>query len=74
MASSDEGTRGRSADTAEQRRSTLRRIEAALERLEAGQYGWCMVCGEQIAAARLVREPATACCLACSRLSPSADR
>lgn len=53
---------------AEQRRrqQTLRRIEAALRRVEDGSYGQCTGCGEPIAAARLRMDPAVALCLACA--------
>ena len=49
------------------RRSKLRRIDAALARLEAGEYGYCLICGEQIAAGRLDREPTTSVCADCAR-------
>ncbi|WP_123691515.1 TraR/DksA family transcriptional regulator [Allostella humosa] len=52
---------------AEQRRqSMIRRIDAALARIEAGQYGYCTRCGGQIAASQLDHEPTTAFCVACA--------
>jgi DnaK suppressor protein len=42
--------------------------EAALKRLEAGVYGVCVDCGEQIATARLEFRPEAARCLACQEL------
>jgi DnaK suppressor protein len=39
--------------------------EAALKRLEAGVYGVCIDCGEQIATARLEFRPEAARCLSC---------
>ena len=54
---------------AEQRRrqQTLKRIEAALRRVEDGSYGECAACGEPIAAARLRMDPVIALCLDCAR-------
>ncbi|MEJ8566577.1 TraR/DksA family transcriptional regulator [Elongatibacter sediminis] len=51
-----------------QRRRTLwlRRIEAALRRIEAGEYGWCTHCEEAILPARLETDPAVTLCIACA--------
>jgi DnaK suppressor protein len=43
----------------------LREIEAALARLDAGEYGVCERCGRRIAAARLEARPTARTCLAC---------
>jgi hypothetical protein len=43
----------------------LARIDAALERIESGRYGYCLRCGEPIGGARLEADPALAFCLAC---------
>jgi len=45
----------------------LRRIDAALTRLEVGDYGYCTVCGERIEVGRLDADPATPVCIACAR-------
>ncbi|MGK7871300.1 TraR/DksA family transcriptional regulator [Falsiroseomonas sp. E2-1-a20] len=51
----------------ERRRSgSLQRIEAALARIEAGEFGWCGQCGEPIAPGRLALDPATLNCVACA--------
>ena len=53
---------------AERRRGVEgRRIDAALARLGAGDYGDCMNCGGDIAPARLEFDPAAAVCIACAR-------
>ncbi len=54
---------------AEERRDLheLRAVKAALERLDAGQYGLCTECGERIAQERLAALPAAARCAACQR-------
>lgn len=41
----------------------LAEVEAALERIEAGTYGRCAVCGEEIAEGRLEARPWTAYCI-----------
>jgi DnaK suppressor protein len=75
MGASDQGARAWRADAAErERQSTLRRIDAALARIEAGEYGWCAACGEQITATRLDREPTTAYCVACAGLARAVQR
>jgi DnaK suppressor protein len=52
--------------TEQRRRMELRRIETALVRLDTGEYGECLECGEMIAAARLRLDPAATLCLACA--------
>ncbi len=47
----------------EQSRQGLAQIEAALERIDAGTYGICAVCGEQIAEGRLEARPWTPYCI-----------
>jgi DnaK suppressor protein len=45
----------------------LARVDAALERLAAGEYGSCVTCGEAIEPKRLEFDPSTPLCLACAR-------
>ncbi|MEE2745339.1 MAG: TraR/DksA C4-type zinc finger protein [Pseudomonadota bacterium] len=44
----------------------LKRIDGALERLSAGNYGLCAKCDESISAERLVFDPATTLCITCA--------
>ena len=44
----------------------LRRIDAALARIEAGSYGTCQSCGDTIAEARLEFLPDTPYCTTCA--------
>lgn len=44
----------------------LRMIDAALKRLDAGEYGECTRCGETISAERLDLLPATPFCASCA--------
>lgn len=43
----------------------VNRIAAALERLDAGEYGQCVECGETIAPARLRALPEVTTCVRC---------
>jgi len=47
----------------DQSSSGLAQIEAALERIAAGTYGSCAVCGERIAEGRLEARPWTPFCI-----------
>ncbi len=49
------------------RRVQIRRIDAALRRIEDGEYGECVNCGEEIAPRRLEIDPAVALCTGCAR-------
>ncbi|QUL37120.1 TraR/DksA C4-type zinc finger protein [Erythrobacter sp. JK5] len=55
------------AQAQERRRAAERaRIRAALERLDEGEWGYCVRCGEAIAAARLRHDPGVAMCVGCA--------
>lgn len=45
----------------------IARIRAALGRIEAGEYGFCMRCGTEISPERLDILPETPFCKACAR-------
>ena len=47
-------------------------IQRALLRLETGDYGRCVGCGAEIAAARLRAQPAAALCIQCAESGASA--
>jgi RNA polymerase-binding transcription factor DksA len=47
----------------DQSRSGLAQVEAALDRIAAGTYGSCAICGEQIAEGRLEARPWTPFCI-----------
>jgi DnaK suppressor protein len=52
---------------AERRRKTeLAKIDAALRRIETGDYGYCVQCGEEIGEKRLALDPAAAACVRCA--------
>lgn len=50
-----------------QRRTDLLKIEAALKRLDEGDYGYCLKCGEEIKEKRLEIDPAAALCVNCAK-------
>ncbi|UCH75863.1 MAG: TraR/DksA C4-type zinc finger protein [Rhodospirillales bacterium] len=54
-------------EVARRREVEIRRIEAALERIEDDEYGYCVTCGEEIARKRLELDPATPNCIDCAR-------
>lgn len=55
------------AQAAERRRVAERtRISAALERLDEGEWGYCLKCGEEIAAKRLMHDPSVTNCVNCA--------
>ena len=53
-------------ETERRREADLRRINAALERIEQGDFGYCIKCDEEIAAKRLALDPATPNCIECA--------
>jgi len=55
-----------SQETNRRRELELKRIGAALRRLDEGDYGCCLECGELIAKRRLEVDPAAPRCLDCS--------
>ena len=55
------------AQATERRRDAERaRIASALERLEDGEWGYCLKCGEEIAEARLSHDPSVPLCVGCA--------
>lgn len=53
-------------ETARRRDIELKRIAAALSRLDEGEYGYCTRCGDAIAAGRLKSDPAVPTCIGCA--------
>ena len=47
-------------ETERRRQNDLRRIEAALKRIEEGEFGYCIASGDPIPRARLELDPAVA--------------
>ena len=52
-------------ETARRRQNQLQKIDSALRRIEAGEYGNCLICGDAIDPARLEFDPACTRCTGC---------
>ncbi|MFG6177043.1 TraR/DksA family transcriptional regulator [Halomonas sp. THAF12] len=50
----------------ERRQLTLKRIASALVRIERGEYGECIACGDWIGARRLEGDPVALKCIECA--------
>lgn len=61
------GAQAMSTATRNRREKTLRRTRAALERIEADDYGLCTECGEPIDLRRLEFDPTVELCIGCAR-------
>ncbi len=53
--------------TAARRRAERGRLEAALVRMDEGEFGYCEDCGEEISPGRLDIDPAALRCTSCQR-------
>ena len=53
-------------ETARRRQVQLQKIASALGRIDSGDYGFCLACGEPINPARLDIDPASARCINCA--------
>jgi DnaK suppressor protein len=54
-------------ETERRRGVELQRIDAALLRIENDEFGYCLVCDEEIEEKRLEHDPAVPNCMACAR-------
>lgn len=52
-------------ETARRRQIQLQKIDNALRRMDSDEYGYCLVCGEEIGVARLDFDPASTRCIGC---------
>jgi len=55
--------------TNSRRKIEMQRIAAALQRIEDGEYGYCLSCDEEIAPQRLGIDPAATLCIDCAEKS-----
>jgi DnaK suppressor protein len=55
-------------ETARRRQQELAAVEVALSRIELGEYGDCIVCGEEINVRRLFVAPTSTRCVACAEM------
>ena len=54
-------------ETDRRRHQEIQRIEAAIERAKTEDYGYCVVCDEEISAKRLDLDPAVSVCIECAK-------
>ena len=52
-------------EPARRRQRQLGKIEGAFRRIEAGDFGYCFICGEEIDADRLTVDPTNTRCVKC---------
>jgi DnaK suppressor protein len=55
------------AETQRRRQRAMQLLDAALTRLDEGEYGYCVNCGEAIEPERLALDPATPFCISHAR-------
>ncbi len=55
-----------SRETGRRRRKYIVKIDAALKRLDVGEYGECFECGEDINPLRLRADPTATLCISCA--------
>jgi len=53
-------------ETERRREVELKRIDAALKRIDEDEYGYCVSCGEEIQPKRLDMDPANPVCIDCA--------
>lgn len=52
--------------TARRRKAEMSRIDAALQRIEDGEWGYCLGCGDEVAEKRLRHDPSVTRCVNCA--------
>jgi DnaK suppressor protein len=55
-------------------RKLISKIREALDRIDAGTYGYCDLCGGEIAEKRLKARPVTTMCIACKSREEALER
>ena len=55
-----------SQESSRRRQQTLKKIVGALMRIDAGNYGYCTLCDEQISFGRLSIDPTYSLCIHCA--------
>ncbi len=56
-----------SAEAQRRRKTSLTRARAALKRLNLGEFGDCLECGEPVPERRLEHDPSTTLCIECAQ-------
>jgi len=60
-------TQAMSVETERRRKDEMHRIDAALARVDEGEYGYCLTCGDEIEKKRLELDPAIPTCVGCAK-------
>jgi DnaK suppressor protein len=55
-----------SKEAGRRRQLELQKIAGALRRIDSGDYGYCLSCGEPVAPQRLALDPAAGLCIECA--------
>jgi RNA polymerase-binding transcription factor len=58
----------------EREQGLLAKIDAALKKIESGEYGECVMCGEPIGVARLKARPVAELCIECKSEQEKLER
>lgn len=59
-------TQAMSIETERRRKDEMNRIESALERIDDGDYGYCLKCGDEIEKKRIELDPSIPTCIGCA--------
>jgi len=54
-------------ETDRRRELELQRIDQALKRIDEGEFGYCITCGDEIERKRLDHDPSVPICVGCAR-------
>ena len=60
-------TQAMSVETERRRKEEIQRIDAAFKRIDEGDYGYCLKCGDEIEKKRIELDPAVPICIGCAR-------
>src|SRR5512147_1004066 len=55
-------------------RKLITKIREAMDRIDDGTYGYCEICGGEIAEKRLIARPVTTMCIACKSRQEAQER
>ncbi|WP_063664905.1 TraR/DksA family transcriptional regulator [Aliivibrio fischeri] len=62
---SDEMERTRISGELDRKKSQLRSLDVAMQLIQEDRYGFCLVCGDEIAKLRLINNPEVTECIDC---------
>lgn len=71
---SEESSREFALRMHEHEHALVKEIRAALQRLDNGEYGFCVACGEEIAEKRLMARPMATHCIDCKTEAEQKER